>query len=586
MEIFPPKAVTDGRDAGHGWVTTLPILRLFKDVPPHPNPLSSEGARGFQFRDAPMAKTPLLPLTKLDPAEEWQPWQPSAKEPWSLKWAGHLYRRAAFSGSWGELQRAVKEGPEATLDRIFKGNHGSAEFSLDEFNQIMDQAAPKSSNRFGDDGAASELQSVWLYRMIFTPHPLLERLTLFWHNHFATSIAKVRHPQLMNGQNALIRKHALGKFEPLVQAMSKDPAMMLWLDSNSNVKSAPNENYARELMELFTMGVNSGYDETDIREAARAFTGWGTQGNEYRFNKAQHDDGEKTVLKKTGKWNGDDVVRILLEQPVAARFLVRKLYRNFISEIEVPPDSLIEPLAEQFRKSGYDIAGVLRTMLRSRHFFSSYAYRQRVKSPAEYVVGMLRSLEAQVGMMSLTEAMNGMGQILFAPPNVKGWDGGKAWLNGATLIARHNTAWHFLQGEQGPFQAKVNPSALAKKHVGDSPEKQVDFLLDLLLQPAKDEITPEARKALFEYLNKKDPPPKKEPDEKPVRGDGTQGLFLEENVRLRPRIVFRGFVPVREFEVVQIQDPQRQVRPGDDPLDMRARELTHTIMLMPEYQLA
>ena len=205
--------------------------------------------------------------------------------------------------------------------------------------------------------------------MLHGGHPLREKLTLFWHNHFATSLAKVQDPALMFRQNCLLREHALGRFGPLLQAISRDAAMLVWLDSNSNVKGKPNENYARELMELFSLGVGH-YTEKDIREAARAFTGWRTDGEGFAFDARLHDGGPKTVLGQTGAWDGGDVVRIVLEQPAAARFLVRKLYHFFVSEKAVPPDALLEPLCESFRKSDYDIAALVRTILASRHFYS------------------------------------------------------------------------------------------------------------------------------------------------------------------------------------------------------------------------
>jgi uncharacterized protein (DUF1800 family) len=233
------------------------------------------------------------------------------------------------------------------------------------------------------------------------------------------------------------------------------------------------------------------------------------------------------------------VVRIILEQPAAARFLVRKLYRHFVSESETPPDALIEPLAEQFRKSDYDIAGLMRTLLGSRHFFSEYAYRQRIKSPAEYLVGMLRSLlpgdkgkaEGGEAILTVPGSMEALGQTLFAPPNVKGWDGGKAWLNSATLLARHNLAWRFLQGAQGPFGTRVNPLALVGQFAEpNDPGKQVDFFLDLLLQAGKNDADNPARQKLVEFLGK----------------DSPKGPAL----------------------------------------DRRLRETVHAILLMPEYQLA
>ena len=184
----------------------------------------------------------------------------------------------------------------------------------------------------------------------------------------------------MFNQNRLIRQHALGKFGPFLHDMSKDAAMIVWLDNNSNVKAHPNENYAREVMELFSLGVGH-YTEKDIREAARAFTGWHTNGGEFDFNARFHDDGEKTVLGQTGNWNGDDVLDILLKRADCAEFLVRKLYRTFVSELQDPPAKLLAPLAESFRKTDYDIADLVRRMLSSRHFFSAHAYPSKDQKP-------------------------------------------------------------------------------------------------------------------------------------------------------------------------------------------------------------
>ncbi len=237
--------------------------------------------------------------------------------------------------------------------------------------------------------------------------------------------------------------------------------MLVWLDSNLNIKGRPNENYAREVMELFSLGVGN-YKEKDIREAARAFTGWATtwdSGAEafvFEFTPRLHDDGAKTVLGQTGKWNGDDVVRILLRQPAAARFLVRKLYHFFVSETQEPPDRFLEPLAEVFRKSDYDIAFLVRTMLSSRHFFSDYAFRQRIKSPVEFVLGAVRSVyrdydakdkdHQPLPQQYLVRPIDATGQLLFAPPNVKGWRGGKSWLNTSTVLARDNFAQLLAMG--------------------------------------------------------------------------------------------------------------------------------------------
>src|ERR1700722_2153491 len=204
--------------------------------------------------------------------------------------------------------------------------------------------------------------------------------------------------------------------------------MLEWLDSNSNVKEHPNENYARELMELFSLGVGH-YTEKDVREAARAFTGWHTAGNGFRFDARDHDGGAKTILGQTGNWDGGDVARIVLGQPQTARFLVRKFYQFFVSETEVPPDSLLQPLSDLFRRSDFDVTVLVKTMLASRHFYSAYAFRQRIKSPAEYIVGAVRAVyrvydeqEADYRPLPhqvLVSRLGAMGQELFAPPNVK-----------------------------------------------------------------------------------------------------------------------------------------------------------------------
>lgn len=464
-----------------------------------------------------------------DPAEAWAPWTPTPGDSWDRKWAGHLYRRAAFGASWPDLQAALDTGHDATIDRLLTGGEG-----VEEFDRLMDALGPESTRSQPQGGDEAGLQAWWLHRMISTTHPLRERMTLFWHNHFATSILKVRQPTLMKQQNILIREHALGKFGPFLLEMSRDPAMLIWLDSNSNARGKPNENYARELMELFALGVGH-YTESDVREAARAFTGWHTDGRKFVFNRFQHDGGEKSVLGQAGDWDGGDVVRIVLEQPSASRFLVRKLYRYLVSEGETPPDELLEPLAERYRTSGYDTADLVSTMLRSRLFYSDRAYRQRVKSPVEYVVGSLRALEAKseplsdFGTPQPTRLLDGLGQALFAPPNVKGWAGGEAWLNSATLLARHNLAWKVVQGTPGPLGIKSNPPALVRKYAARrDPAGQVDFLLDLVLQPARDEVDDAVRRKLVAFLD--------------------------------------------------------QGKPGGTPPEGRVREMVHAILLMPEYQ--
>src|SRR5262249_17063347 len=240
----------------------------------------------------------LPPLDKIDPAEAWKPWRPSSADPWNRKWAAHLYRRAAFGASREELIEAEKLGVDGTIELLLRGRP--------EAEEVL--PTPTDAGRVAASRDDVQLRGWWLYCMIQGHHPLREKLTLFWHNHFATSISKVRDANQMFRQNCLLREHALSKFGPLLQNISRDGAMLVWLDSNSNVKGKPNENYARELMELFSLGVGN-YTEKDVREAARAFTGWHTDGEGFQFNAATHDTGLKKFLGQIGNWDGTDIVR-------------------------------------------------------------------------------------------------------------------------------------------------------------------------------------------------------------------------------------------------------------------------------------
>src|SRR5262245_408698 len=429
-----------------------------------------------------MAKT-------IEPQRVWEPYVPDATNPWDLKKVGHVYRRAAFGASWADLQEGVKLGPQGLVDKLLKGGEASP---LDdaETEAFLNSAAKK----FNDGAQAA---GWWLYRMLHGGHPLREKITLFWHNHFATSNAKVLNAGYMVGQYDLMYRCALGNFAEHLQAMSKDPAMMVWLDTVLSKKGQPNENYARELMELFSLGIGN-YTEKDIREGARAFTGWEIQNGKFQNNTAQFDSGEKTVLGKTGNWKGEDIVRICLEQRACPRFIVGKLYRFLISEAETPPADLIEPLAKQFA-NGYDFGKLVETVLRSNLFFSAHAYRSRIKAPVDHVLGMARALEARMGTqnnaLNLTTSLENMGQNVFHPPSVKGWDGGQTWLNGQTLLFRQNLALDMCRRPAGD-QQPATAFAVAQAHGMKSDEELAGFFLDLFLQG---DVPEETRKKVCDY---------------------------------------------------------------------------------------
>jgi uncharacterized protein (DUF1800 family) len=275
--------------------------------------------------------------------------------------------------------------------------------------------------------------------------------------------------------------------------MSKDPAMLVWLDTNLSKKGMPNENYARELMELFSLGINN-YTEADIREAARAFTGWEIQDGKAVFNPREHDPGEKTVLGKKGKFKGEDIVNICLEQKSAPYFIVGKLYRFLVSETLPAAPELLAPLAEAFRKD-YDFGALVRRVLRSNLFFAPEVYRTRVKSPVDFALGIVRALEGRIGTTALAQALEELGQNVFYPPSVKGWDGGPTWLNGQTLLSRQNLALALTSTEDARFGRRTDPVALAKKY-GKKDEEQVDFFVNLFLQG---DIPADARQKLVDY---------------------------------------------------------------------------------------
>jgi uncharacterized protein (DUF1800 family) len=279
--------------------------------------------------------------------------------------------------------------------------------------------------------------------------------------------------------------------------------MLIWLDGGDSRKARSNENFAREFLELFTLGQGH-YTEADVREAARAFTGWvrGFENGDQRFptftrEAGEFDDGPKTFLGRTGPWGSSDIVKITLERPEAAIFLARKLYRLLVSEADDPGPKLIEPLADEIRSHGYSIRHVVEVILRSRHFYSRAAYRQRIKSPVEFSAGILRMLEvprSSVNPLALLAALEMQGQELFAPPNVKGWEGGKTWINSTTLLQRGNWAADVLWGRPENGLSPYDPLSWSARQ-GVAPGRAAEAFVELLLQ---DDLGDEARAMILQ----------------------------------------------------------------------------------------
>ena len=280
------------------------------------------------------------------------------------------------------------------------------------------------------------LRAAWVNEMIVTPSPLTERMTLFWHGHFTSGQDKVPYPQTMAVQNALFRREALGNFGTLLHAVAKDPAMLQYLDGASNRRGRPNENFAREVMELFTLGEGH-YTQRDVTEAARAMTGWSIDPDTLRFvvRPEWHDAGDKTILGETGAFDGDGFLDILLKRPDTARFIAGKLWREFVSD--TPDAGALDTVAERFRASGYDVRAALAALWSTDAFWDPRNRGVLVKSPAEFVVGSVRLFDVAYGdPQMLANTVRTLGQNLFYPPNVKGWPGGAMWINSTTLLAR------------------------------------------------------------------------------------------------------------------------------------------------------
>lgn len=352
---------------------------------------------------------------------------------WTNKEIVHLLLRAGFGSTAEEIASCAAYGREETVRRLVAGE------------ALIDQAPTLTPfDQLSADGKKSldplqlvDQQMYWLYRMVYSQAPLIEKMTLFWHGHFATANYKVNDVTLMVQQNTLLRKYALGNFKDLVIAMGKDPAMMIWLDVNRNKKGKPNENYAREAMELFTLGIGH-YSETDVKEAARAFTGWTYDKKEDKvsYNSKQHDNDTKTLLGETGKLDADDVINIIFHQKTMPAFLAAKLLNYFAADN--PSESWIQKVAEHIVEKA-TIGEVLQEIFLSDDFYDEKLRLSLIKTPADYVAGILKSCKLTVSK-GHAQAMRKMGQELYSPPDVAGWRGGTSWLNTNALLSRYQFA--------------------------------------------------------------------------------------------------------------------------------------------------
>lgn len=392
--------------------------------------------------------------------------------------ARHLLVRTTFAATPAEIDTFSRLTRAEAVERLLTSTRSDPSTRPDA---ALDVWTPRSQIRAMSEEErrahirrtnqqGQELRGWWFNEMLVTSSPFTERMTLVWHNHFVSSLQKVRPTRLIYRQNLLLRRHALGNFADMLHAIARDPAMIVYLDSASNRRGTPNENFARELMELFTLGEGH-YTEQDVKEAARAFTGFGIDGEtgEFVFRRALHDGEVKTVLGRSGPFGGEELIDILLADPRTARFVVRKLWLEFVSPN--PDEHEIGRIAAAFRSSRYDIAVAMRALLASEAFYAAANRAALVKSPIDLLVGTLRTFQFEVGdPFPLVVTARGLGQDLMAPPNVKGWPGGESWINASTLLARKQVLERLFRGAD---PAPMRPAPMRAQQPGIAPQAAV-----------------------------------------------------------------------------------------------------------------
>ncbi|MDW8263567.1 MAG: DUF1800 domain-containing protein [Phycisphaerales bacterium] len=459
-----------------------------------------------------------------------RPFEPGRDGDFDTVKAAHLLNRAGFGGTPEEVAQVAACGPRRAVEQLLDFPDAPAEeqsptdvpdlSSIEGYPRTFAERRRLLAGKTPEERQALQqkfqmanreaLQAVvgwWLGRMVRGPWPLQEKLTLFWHGHFTTSARDERSAFLMWQQNELLRRQSAGNFKQFVKSISRDPAMLDYLNNSQNRKASPNENYARELMELFTLGIGN-YTERDIKEAARAFTGWTHDGEQFVCRRSDHDTGEKTFFGRTGTFDGDDIIDIIFQHPAVGPYICGKLWSHFV--YEDPEPEICQELGRMLREAGWDLRPVLFTMFTCRGFYSDRAIGTQIKSPIQLIVGTTRLLEVPMPpVRQLAGALDQMGQIPLAPPNVKGWPGGRAWINTSTLLVRYNTCV-FLAGQgeaiRGGRVARrlmgrgrdASPDGPRVKLQGASAEDLVDEWVSRLIQRP---IDPEKRRILLECIS-------------------------------------------------------------------------------------
>lgn len=400
-----------------------------------------------------------------------QPYVPTKADPFDWTKAAHLLNRAGFGGTEEEIQKAIKLGPQGAVDWLMDFPDAPAEeqsqtdvpdlSSIEDYPKdyrtLRQMYVGKSEqerrelamkfNRANGQAIQATVQW-WMKRMAYGPYPLQEKLTFFWHGHFTTSAKDERSASAMWQQNELLRRMSAGNFKQFVHQISRDPAMLDYLNNEQNRKQHPNENYAREVMELFTLGIGN-YTETDVKQGARAFTGWAHDGDDFVYRKYFHDDGIKTFLGQTGNFDGDDVIEIIFQQPSCPTFISRELFAWFAKPD--PDPAVVNSLGQILKQNDWELRPLIRTILTSKIFYQPDTIGVQIKCPVQLVIGTTRQLNVEIPhLRGVGGALQQMGQVPFYPPNVKGWPGGNLWISTSSLFVRYNTAVYLAGGATLP----------------------------------------------------------------------------------------------------------------------------------------
>ena len=437
-----------------------------------------------------MQDTPApAPTGPQPPANPFEPYAASEAEPWNARRVGHLLRRAAFSPSAERLKLCKEKGPGGSIEWLFAYDPKSDVGGLNAF-------LAQASGIYDIRQSPALVAQWWFHRMIHTPAPLQERVALMWHDHFATSAAKVGVPQWMHDQIELFRTAGTGSFRDLLIAVCRQPAMLRWLDGHGSHKTKPNENYAREILELFALGVGH-YTEQDIQELARCFSGWLiTGGPQGVFDKARWDEGEKTVFGQKGAYNDEQAVDVILAHAQAPKYIAWRLLSTFVHP--QPAQEHIDHYAGRLVAHQWNVGNVLKEIFASRLFYSDWAYRSIIKSPVDLCVGSAIAIGGVPRAEFLRQMCAAMGQSLLYPPDVSGWKGGQTWINANTVMVRFRFGMELARQGFGEFANSPLYQDLEKQEIKTSP-KVVNYFGELLLDA---DLPAEARGKFLDYMNR------------------------------------------------------------------------------------